>query len=569
MVLAAVLFTGAAPSLLGYAAGISLAIGVALRVAVSNAESAIEFGGKTKYDRVVEEIKTLDTELAGVRSRLDTANQRLPELVRAFNAAVDALELKSDDLDAAQKILADAKATLAAAHEEVRQCEAAASPDCDDDPDPDPDPDPGPWSDRADVWGDPHLVTFDGLAFDLQAEGEFTMTASSVDDFVVQTQTRFWSANDAGRLGTVSVIEQVAVRIGRDVVVIRSDGSTPTVNGAEWDGTGTLSGGASFDGTRIEAEADVAVEAHPRASGSQPYLDIDIAIGEDRAGSLTGLLGNANGDVADDGAALAAFENFYASIAPGAAVEPSDRLLAGPARPYIPPSRSGALDPAQLAAATAACNAAGWTDADGAAFAIYDAAVTGDLSFCTADRKARLYGTEIVAVVEDLNPAYNAQLVTDGGFEAAASGGSYKTYNTGVLVGGWRVTAGSVDVIHTDFWQAAEGRQSLNLSGDAAGTIEQAVATTPGTDYLLSLRVAGNADGGATVKELQVIWDGEVVAEPSFDITGRTRTDMGWASVVVPVTATTATSTLRLVSLSDEVFGPVVDDVSLVRAPAG
>jgi len=68
------------------------------------------------------------------------------------------------------------------------------------------------------LWGDPHLVTLDGLSYDLQSAGEFHLVAVSEHD--IDVQARFVPVN-----GVASVMDSLAFELGGSVVEIRSDGS--------------------------------------------------------------------------------------------------------------------------------------------------------------------------------------------------------------------------------------------------------------------------------------------------------------------------------------------------------
>src|SRR2546423_3994434 len=79
------------------------------------------------------------------------------------------------------------------------------------------------------------------------------------------------------------------------------------------------------------------------------------------------------------------------------------------------------------------------------------------------------------------------------GFESPSAGDRYPVLSAGDSVDGWTVEAGTIEIVGT-YWVAAEGNQSIDLSGifDQAGTIYRDVATVPGTSYLLRFAFAGN-----------------------------------------------------------------------------
>jgi hypothetical protein len=67
----------------------------------------------------------------------------------------------------------------------------------------------------SEAWGDVHIVTYNGLAYDFQAAGEFILAQSSLPDDSFDIQLRlqpFW------RNPVVSVITQVAISLGADRV---------------------------------------------------------------------------------------------------------------------------------------------------------------------------------------------------------------------------------------------------------------------------------------------------------------------------------------------------------------
>ncbi len=87
-------------------------------------------------------------------------------------------------------------------------------------------------------------------------------------------------------------------------------------------------------------------------------------------------------------------------------------------------------------------------------------------------------------------------VVANGGFEqpVVANTATFDTYPSGSSqLTGWSVTAGSIDHIG-DYWNAAEGAQSIDLDGSAAGTIKQTIATVPGQAYRVSFQYSANGD---------------------------------------------------------------------------
>jgi hypothetical protein len=54
------------------------------------------------------------------------------------------------------------------------------------------------------------------------------------------------------------------------------------------------------------------------------------------------------------------------------------------------------------------------------------------------------------------------------------------------------VTAGNVDLSTARLWQTPDGRQSLDLDGDANGAVATTVTSRPLTTYRITLTLVGN-----------------------------------------------------------------------------
>ncbi|MGA7987592.1 MAG: VWD domain-containing protein [Candidatus Dormiibacterota bacterium] len=151
--------------------------------------------------------------------------------------------------------------------------------------------------------GDPHLLTFDNQPFDLQSAGEFTLSKSTVDDFNVQVRQvplpgKYPVAVNAAVAAKVSG-HRVTFQLENSVLVARVDGVPDNLGGVMNVGTGTLErlgtdAGVGFllewpDGSMLEV-------------GELGVVGIDITLkpAATRAGTLTGLFGNDNGQPGDD-----------------------------------------------------------------------------------------------------------------------------------------------------------------------------------------------------------------------------------------------------------------------------
>ena len=163
-----------------------------------------------------------------------------------------------------------------------------------------------------------------------------------------------------------------------------------------------------------------------------------------------------------------------------------------------------------------------------------------------------------------------APVVGNGGFETPVISGQ-AFYDTGSNIGEWRVRAGSVDLIGGDGpWRAARGQQSLDLSGNRRGTIEQTISTTPGRCYTVSFALAGNTYGAPVVKTGYArVTQGLLMTQKNFtfDTTGKTPQNMGYVWERFTFCARESSAVLSLVSTTDGVYGPAVDDVVVIPRP--
>ncbi|MER5641287.1 choice-of-anchor C family protein [Kitasatospora sp. NPDC002227] len=152
----------------------------------------------------------------------------------------------------------------------------------------------------------------------------------------------------------------------------------------------------------------------------------------------------------------------------------------------------------------------------------------------------------------------------DGSFETPlATAYGFTTLEVGRDIGPWRVTHGTVDLIGAGFWAAADGDQSVDLSGYQAGAVTQTFATRPGARYLVNYALAGNPAGAPTVKTGLVRVNGLDVQDFSFDTTGKTVTDMGYSTQGFEFVASYPQTVLSFVSTTPTGYGPVLDGVTV------
>ncbi|WP_433537304.1 VWD domain-containing protein [Micromonospora sp. CA-249363] len=275
--------------------------------------------------------------------------------------------------------------------------------------------------------GDPHLVTFDRVAYDFQAVGEFTLVAATGGD-PLEIQVR-QSPMTGSR--SASVNSAVAFRVGvHRVALTLTDGATRV----HVDGTPVaappertaLAGGNLTRRPSDTGETDGYDVTWP--DGSAAAVDqigrygyrVLVRLADGRAGKVRGLLGDFDGDPADDiapagGAALAQpvpFATLYPSYADSWRITPDRSLFAygdgentGTFTDRTFPEREvtvADLDPARRAAAERICRWAGVTAAGPLADCIFDVAVSGRGEFAvagaTTERIAPPTGASITAV---------------------------------------------------------------------------------------------------------------------------------------------------------------------------
>lgn len=172
-----------------------------------------------------------------------------------------------------------------------------------DDQDPDDDndgiPDTTPTPGKGGTWNDPHLQTLDGLGYDFQSVGEFTLVKSTTDDFEIQTRQQPW-----GNSTSVSTNTAVAIKIDGQRIAFYANQAQPLLI----NGTATkLSEGELYavgqnlitrEGDRyniITANNDL-IQISDRGS----FLNINLGLADNRQGKVVGLLGNFNDNRNDD-----------------------------------------------------------------------------------------------------------------------------------------------------------------------------------------------------------------------------------------------------------------------------
>jgi choice-of-anchor C domain-containing protein len=165
-------------------------------------------------------------------------------------------------------------------------------------------------------------------------------------------------------------------------------------------------------------------------------------------------------------------------------------------------------------------------------------------------------------------------LLVNGGFETALPfnisdplGPFTNLSAVSEAIDGWRLTSGQIDLVPAAYWQSADGSRNVDLNGFVPGVIEQSFSTTMGRSYTVRFNLSGNPGGAPQLKRMRVAAAGQS-QEFTFDTAGRSFTNMGWSTATWIFVANDTSTTLRIESLTDGRYGPVIDNVQVIDAAA-
>jgi hypothetical protein len=148
--------------------------------------------------------------------------------------------------------------------------------------------------------GDVHIRTVDGLYYDFQLVGEFVAMRSRAGDFEIQVRLGPWAGNSR----SVSTNTAVALNVAGDRVgVYTRKNPSVLVNGAPT----ALNDQplALRNGGRITANGGTIAVLWPDGSKARivllgDYLNLFISLAQRRAGTISGLFGNFDGNAGND-----------------------------------------------------------------------------------------------------------------------------------------------------------------------------------------------------------------------------------------------------------------------------
>ncbi|HBB30659.1 MAG TPA: hypothetical protein DDZ80_30475 [Cyanobacteria bacterium UBA8803] len=170
--------------------------------------------------------------------------------------------------------------------------------------------DPKPQPQDGETWGDPHLVTFDGIKYDHHAVGEFILAKSTDGNFEIQVREASVPSSSQVALNTAAAMKVGNTRVAFYVKdfpdsdttnPLRVDGKPTVIQG----GSLSLPGGGTITQVNqgsyiVEWTTGERVGVKVDNFGSSALLDINPALPQTRQGQIIGLLGNFNGNPDDD-----------------------------------------------------------------------------------------------------------------------------------------------------------------------------------------------------------------------------------------------------------------------------
>lgn len=161
--------------------------------------------------------------------------------------------------------------------------------------------------------------------------------------------------------------------------------------------------------------------------------------------------------------------------------------------------------------------------------------------------------------------AYAQAVLNNRSFETGTAPGAASILAPGsTAIEGWTVIDGNVSYVGGK-WQHAQGERSVGLL--CGGGISQTLATEPDMKYEIRFSMAGDPTATPPLKTLVVSFGETRVF--TFDTTGRSHTEMGWAPRTWVFRAKDAKTTLTFTSPKSECSAPAIDSVRIEAVEIG
>ena len=378
------------------------------------------------------------------------------------------------------------------------------------------------------AWGDVHIITYNGLEYNFQAEGEFTLAQSRIpgDSFDIQLRLQPESPT-----ASVTYITQVAVSVGSDRITfdttrpdfVQIDGAATTINMS--DPVVHLADGTLTEISTSVFRVDWNTGEEMTVTDYGTYMDVADGIPLSEPESVGGLQGEDAGQANDfqlsDGTILQqplTTSELYGPYANSWRVSQASSLF-----DYLPGQSTAtftntnfprdvvslsSLPASVVAQAASIVAAAGITDPNIAAAAELDYLATGDMSFvdAAADVAAQQPGTAPAPITNDMTvvPAVGIEAPAQGVVEQASTSTPvvFDAYLTSPASTDTTVTYAVVDGGAGYFGAAAFGGvlPSGTVTIDAGQTLVAFTIDVPqaalGIDPSAKLEVAVASPGG-------------------------------------------------------------------------
>jgi choice-of-anchor C domain-containing protein len=165
----------------------------------------------------------------------------------------------------------------------------------------------------------------------------------------------------------------------------------------------------------------------------------------------------------------------------------------------------------------------------------------------------------------------SANIINNGSFESDnfnPADAWVRVYSGENKIPYWDVVDGNVDWVLK--WTAAGGILSIDLNGDMPGSIQQSFETEIGSQYCVTFLIAGNPDSFELgYEKILYVWcdypSSQSRAIFTFSTEGKSVTNMGWEEKSFIFIADELQTNLRFGSDTPGGWGPVIDNVSVVK----